>query len=406
MNILIFSGNWDNRGDESAIRAMIDEIQSIYPKAKFKMQFNVPVNTLPYSNIQIVKSFYKPCGRNKLRLIPYYLTIFTGGKLNLLIGDNRKLFNEFIAAIKWADIALYAPGGPNIGDFYRQYVLVDMIHLMYLNKLPYIFYAPSMGPFKKYKTRIIKMLQRATLICLRESISERYVKELKEDIDVTVTLDSAFQHKIDENKYSLMLKNYTELYEFLSRHKKVVGITISDLKWHRLYKDSDIAKRIKVSFEKFIFNLINKGYAVIFIPQLFANACDKEYMSSFAIENCFTVDDQYDCYFQQYLISKLYAVVGMRYHSNIFSAKMGTPFVSIAYEQKMKGFMEKIQMMQYCIDINSLSYEELETKFEQLECNYEYYKEALRSKMDARRAESFKTTELVIKTINELHLDK
>ena len=43
MNILIFSGNWDNRGDESAIRAMIDEIIQIYPNVNIKILFNVPV---------------------------------------------------------------------------------------------------------------------------------------------------------------------------------------------------------------------------------------------------------------------------------------------------------------------------------------------------------------------------
>ena len=41
------------------------------------------------------------------------------------------------------------------------------------------------------------------------------------------------------------------------------------------------------------------------------------------------MDDMHDCYFQQYIISLIKAVVGMRYHSNIFSAKMGTPFVSV-----------------------------------------------------------------------------
>ena len=36
---------------------------------------------------------------------------------------------------------------------------------------------------------------------------------------------------------------------------------------------------------------------------------------------------------------------------------MGTPFVSVAYEQKMKGFMKKIQQEKYCIDISDLSFE-------------------------------------------------
>ena len=65
--------------------------------------------------------------------------------------------------------------------------------------------------------------------------------------------------------------------------------------------------------------------------------------------------EERDTYFQQYVIGKLYAVVGMRYHSNIFSAKMGIPFVSVSYEQKMKGFMQSIGLSEYCIDLNELS---------------------------------------------------
>lgn len=404
MNILIFSGNWDNRGDESAIRAMIDEMIQIYPNVNIKIQFNVPVKEIPYENIELVRSFYKPAGRNKFKLIPYYISVFSGGRINLLIGKNRRLFNEFLSAVKWADLALYAPGGPNIGDFYRQYVLLDMIHLMYANGVPYAFYAPSMGPFKQYKKRISRMLSRSSLICLRESISERYLLELNRKLKINVTLDSAFQHKIDEAKYQRMLEDYVELNKFLSNNKKVVGITISDLKWHKLYKNSDLAVKIHDAFSAFIQYLVDNGYGVVFIPQLFANASDKKYMSDFSIENCFVVDDNYDCYFQQYLISKLYAVVGMRYHSNIFSAKMGTPFVSVAYEQKMKGFMKKIQQEKYCIDISDLSFELLKDKFEILVKNYDDYKNLLMEQREYRRLESYKTTELVTKLIAELNI--
>lgn len=68
----------------------------------------------------------------------------------------------------------------------------------------------------------------------------------------------------------------------------------------------------------------------------------KEYC--FDEDNYFVIcsdDEKYDTYFQQYVIGCMYAVIGMRYHSNIFSAKMGTPFISISYEQKMQGFMKK-----------------------------------------------------------------
>lgn len=53
----------------------------------------------------------------------------------------------------------------------------------------------------------------------------------------------------------------------------------------------------------------------------------KEYC--FDEDNYFVIcsdDEKYDTYFQQYVIGCMYAVIGMRYHSNIFSAKMGTPY--------------------------------------------------------------------------------
>lgn len=37
MNILLFNCAWNNRGDESAIRAMIDELKGIYPDVTFEI---------------------------------------------------------------------------------------------------------------------------------------------------------------------------------------------------------------------------------------------------------------------------------------------------------------------------------------------------------------------------------
>lgn len=102
---------------------------------------------------------------------------------------------------------------------------------------------------------------------------------------------------------------------------------------------------------------------------------------------------EYDAYFQQYVIGKLYAVVGMRYHSNIFSAKMGTPFVSISYEQKMKGFMEKIGLDEYCIPIEKLTLDRLEDTFNKMCNNYHAYKEKLKEKHLQMKMDSHKTTE-------------
>ena len=111
--------------------------------------------------------------------------------------------------------------------------------------------------------------------------------------------------------------------------------------------------------------------------------------------------DIYDTYFQQYVIGKLYAVVGMRYHSNIFSAKMGTPFVSISYEQKMKGFMEKMGLSQYCIPVESLTESELKSKFNDMISAYEEYKNLLENKHEEMLKQAYSSTEAVLKILEE-----
>ena len=91
----------------------------------------------------------------------------------------------------------------------------------------------------------------------------------------------------------------------------------------------------------------------------------------------------------------MYAVIGMRYHSNIFSAKMGTPFISISYEQKMQGFMKKMELDRYCISLDELSDEELKKRFSILADNYDEYKEYLMLAHEKMKKESYETTNIL-----------
>lgn len=414
MNFLIFAANWYNRGDESAVRAMLDELQMVYPKAQFKIHFGgMNVTHIPYDNIEIVPKFSNANRRFPIRRLLYKLSVASYGKINMMPktritskANNKEALVKFVEAVKWCDLAIYAPGGPNIGDLYRTYTLLDCIDIIRHYNKPYVFYAPSMGPFKQYKSRISRILKNSDRVAFRENISASYARELVPSLDAVVTLDSAFQHSIDENLYNGQMKTYVELSEYLNLHKKCVGITITDLSWHSLYRDGKIAEKIRAAFTGLIRYLRENEYGVVFIPQLFENGDDKSYMNSYCIEGCFIVDDVHDCYFQQYLISKLYAVVGMRYHSNIFSAKMGTPFISVAYEQKMKGFMEKIDLTEYCFGIEDLSSDQLKIHFRRLEENYALYKKRSEELHSWFQKESYRTTEMVISLIEEKGLDK
>lgn len=403
MNILIFAANWFNRGDESAIRAMIDELKLAYPNSEFKIHFaSKEPEIMPYDNMEILPGFYKARRRNVLKNALYKISMHSFSKINIMPRistrskfENRQVLKKFVDAVKWCDLAIYAPGGPCIGELYKNYALLDCIDIIRHFKKPYVFFAPSMGPFRRYKKRIANALKHAEVVCFREAISAGYVKSLVPELDCHVTLDSAFQHPVDNVYYDRQFEAYVSLNKFLEKNDKVVGITITDLQWHSKYANESVKNTVTKSFKGFISFLNCNGYAIVFIPQLFGEHTDRDYMASFAIGNCFVVDDLHDCYFQQYLISKLYAVIGMRYHSNIFSAKMGTPFVSVAYEQKMAGFAEKVGLSEYCFSINDLSEERLIEYFNKLEQNYYEYKNKLMSIKKWCQDESYKTTKYV-----------
>ena len=136
--------------------------------------------------------------------------MLTGGKL--AISAHEK---ELISEIFQADIVLHAPGGPSIGDTYFEdeptyLAIYDLLLAMHK---PYMFYAPSMGPFKKdvRNSWRKKILEHAEAIVLRDPISENYVKEFIPNKTVYLTLDSAFQHDVNVEQNMEKLNQYSNV---------------------------------------------------------------------------------------------------------------------------------------------------------------------------------------------------
>ena len=153
MNILIFGASWNNRGDESAIRAMIDELRIKCPNVKYRIYFSgMNVSSVPYEDVEIVPRHYRVPRRKIFKRLLYDISVKTCGKINLLPGtnviskeDNRMAFKKFVEAVKWCDLALSAPGGPNISDIYKSYAVLDHIDIIRHHKKPYAFYVERRG---------------------------------------------------------------------------------------------------------------------------------------------------------------------------------------------------------------------------------------------------------------------
>lgn len=355
-------------------------------------------------NVKEICRFPKIASR--LAQLDFFLILMTKGKLSV-----TKEGREFINEVKKADIVLHAPGGPSIGDIYEEseWLYLKRLQLIKRMGVPYMFYAPSMGPFKNEKRNKQRkaILQDAEKIVLRDPISLKYVNEFLGEDKAVLALDSAFQNNIDGDVYEKLYDGYTELKDFMAKHEKCIGITITDLLWHPKHRNNkELLSKIEESFKENIEKLTSEGYGIVFIPQLYGILDDEKLMNGYCInDNCFTItskSEKYDSQFQQYVISKLYAVIGMRYHSNIFSAKQLTPFISITYEQKMLGFMKESGLEEYCIDVNELNADILWKKFNHLVENYNEYVGKLKQLKTVLQNKAHITTDELFKTLETL----
>lgn len=405
--IIIVNAHWSNRGDEAALKVIIDQIRRLKPEAEIKIIFkdNMKIQQFPYSersNISYSNHKFLP------DRLDYALQILSGG-----IGGQNPVMKEYIKEIKKASYIIYAPGGSVINDRFwwkkqLEYMLPFWCAARY--KIPMFVAAPSLGPFesKNWWRNAVRRcaFRQAEKICVRDHLSKQYLASIGVKKNICVTIDSAF-YEGDERKAIEGVEINTELKEFCSKYPRQVGMTLTDFSWHVKYRnDEELSGKIFDTFTSFIENLKQRGIGVILIPQLFGNQNDREYLLRYKMDNVFVLGDREDSDFQQNLISKLYALIGMRYHSNIFAAKMGTPFIPVIYEEKMEGFIEAADLTEYAVYLKELSYQSVCLKFNKLENEYNAYKTTLDQKNEEWKAQAGKTVKLLAEFLGEKEDDE
>ncbi len=391
--ITIVNAHWNNRGDEAALLAVVEGVREKYHHSMITIIFKDDHAIDQFPQLENVAYF---SAKFKAKIWDIWLTTLTHG----ILGINQAL-KKTVRELVNSDLIIYSPGGSVINDRFwwikQMEYLVPFICAKFY-RIPLFIAAPSIGPFDEKKPNTIRkwLLKTPRIMCVREEISRKYLAGIGITKNVHVTIDSAFLNIVDQATNQSKLEAYKELDAFINSRAKVVGITITDFSWHvKYHNDSALLARIEESFRKFINKLSDQDYGILFIPQLFGNQNDFEYMDKYSGPTTFTMDDTHDANFQQYVISKLYAVIGMRYHSNIFAAKMGTPFLAVAYEEKMQGFMELADLAEYSIPLQDISYEALLGKYELLESNHSAFRKKLEMSIPEWRKKAEHTIELM-----------
>lgn len=388
MRIVVINAHWSNRGDEAAHRALWGLLRERYPGCTITVLIKDRAPVVEFPLIDGVDQF--SC-QFEVSILELWCAVLSRGRLG------SPLLARAIRAMAGADLIVYPPGGAVISDrfFWRKQLeyLVPFLFARIWN-IPLIVAAPSIGPFERHNRRIFRrwLLKTPSAFCVREPLSKAYLGSIGIQNNIHQLVDLAFASEILYDAARTQLFSDKKLTAFLDSDRQTVGVTITDFAWHvELNRVEGLGASVQKQLLKFIKFLTYRGYQVLLIPQLFGNQNDEKYLKTFVVnEYCHVMSDQFDCNVQQYVISRLHSVVGLRYHCNIFAAKMGTPFVAISYEDKMDGFLAGTLLDNFRIPIRNLSAQRLETTFLDLERNYGCVEAFLRANADSWRGRARK----------------
>lgn len=365
MNILIINQPLNNRGDESAHKALIRTICKKIPNAQIHVlfvnanpdsisQFDVKIQNVKYINLKQKKAFYK-------------MAMF-GLKYNLhFIWRLHPTIYKIIEVYKKNDYILCAPGGICMGGFQNWLHLFFLKLSQYCNK-PLFYYGRSFGPFptttkdnRIFKKISIEMLHYFSFLSIRDKKTEAIAKSL--NIKYVPTVDSAF---LDSPQVSIPI----EIQSLIKNNDYMIFVP-NLLIWHYNYKG--IEKKAIISFYLNIIDIILENYPsikIVMLPQTFNYKTYKGddinlFKEIAQIKNdkrIIVISDKYNSDIQQAIIAKSKFLIGARYHSVVFAINNNIPFISLSYEHKMTGLLETLDKSDCSIDISRTFSSKIETE--------------------------------------------
>lgn len=355
MKLLIINQPLNNRGDESAhkalVRSLINQIKDINIKVLFVNgkqnsieQFAIRDSHITYVNLAPARAYSKfsiPVLKKHLYFLWY------------LHPTTRKI----IKLMKEADWVVCAPGGICMGGFQNwEHIFLLEIAKMLHKKIAY--YGRSFGPFptetksnRLFKEISINLLKYFSFTSIRDEKSEKLADSL--NLKYTPTVDSAF---LDSPKVELP----TDIKCHLSTKKYIVFVP-NLLIWHYKYKGFVTKENVLSFYSSLLECIFNKypTFNIIMLPQTFNYGnyegddihFFKELKTLIHDERIIVIADCYSSDIQETIISNAEFVVGARYHSIVFAINNNVPFVALSYEHKIEGLLETLNKKDRMIDI-------------------------------------------------------
>lgn len=358
MNILLINQPPNNRGDESAHKALI---RSLLKKSN-EVQIRVLYVDKP-ENWDIQQYVIKD---ERVKYI-FLHSFMKAGKINVVALRKKwreKLWNihpstrQIKAQYDWADVVVCAPGGICMGGFQDWNHLYMLKWAKHCHK-PLAYFGRSFGPFptekllnRQFKEISYEMLHYFSFLSIRDKVTEKLADEI--GIPYISTVDTAFldnpivdipyeiKMEIGDKKYMVFVPNY--------------------LLWHPNYKERFSVEEL-ISFYCQVIHKIwdfDSALSIVMLPQTFGNGnmIDDIHLFRMVAKNLndkriIVIPDCYGSDIQQQIIRKSQFVIGARYHSIVFAINQNVPFIALSYEHKITGLLSTLGKDDCMIDFTT-----------------------------------------------------
>ncbi len=309
MSDIIISGYYGlgNSGDEALLKSIVEDIRSINP--------DITITALS-GNAKLTKELY--------------------GIKTISRTNPFSIIREF----KKAKILL-SGGGTLIQDATSTKSLLYYLGIISLAKkmgMKVMLYANGMGPLKdKNIKKVNRVLNEVDLITLRENVSLEEIKRCSiTKPEVVVTADPAFNlAPSSPERAGEILKEYG-----IDENEKIVAVSVRECN----LAAPDFEEKLALALDC----VSRKGYLPVFIPMQMKMDLDISLRIATKMkEKSKIIDCELSVSDMLALIGRCSVACGMRLHMLIFASVMNVPMAGIAYDPKIKGFMEYMNQTNY-----------------------------------------------------------
>jgi len=384
----------DNKGDAALTSVLIEDLRRTFPAARITiLKLDAIKGRGRFEGVREKPSFmYYALNRYASPLLKLLYTIYmmiaTLAWAACMRYTGRRLFlpahlRQVAELYLQADLIVPVGGGyirsrSGLRNRFNVPLLLHPLLFGWLLRKPTVLYSQSVGPFcnrlDMWAVRIV--LQRMTLILLREDTSVALLARLGVKRNVVRAIDSGF---LLQGRPAVDIRKCYHI----PRGKLLVGVTV------RAWLKGEAQVAYETAVARALDTVIQTaGAHVVFIPQVTANKGDDDRIVSRRVHSLMQrkasatlIDDAPDHHRIKAMYDNLDILLGTRFHSVIFSLTSYVPVLAIEYEHKTSGIMRDLGLEYWVIKIEEATAQKLTTLLQKLTRHQPEYRAHLRKRL-------------------------